>query len=129
MSSRYRVTFLVWCLFSGCAGARPAARGDLRAATLVAYGRPTTDVTGAGPARGLSVKVERLREGVVADPARMMEVRRSMERQISLQVHDIPEERYRGLVRPRLERALLEAGLTQADADCVLGGVDYHRSL
>ena len=57
------------------------------------------------------------------------DVRRSMERQISLQVHDIPEERYRGLVRPRLERALLEAGLTQADADCVLGGVDYHRSL
>src|SRR5205814_4877522 len=54
----------------------------------------------------LVVKVERIPEGALHDPAQMMDLRRSMERQIDAQVGRMPEARYRATVRPRLAQAL-----------------------
>src|SRR4051812_9239438 len=127
MTLRYRVTtFLALNLLAGagCAGSSAESRG-----TLVAYTRPSTDVPVADRSPGLVVKVERIPEGALHDPAQMVELRRSMERQIDVQVGRMPEARYRATVRPGLARALLAAGLPEADIDYILRGVDYHRAL
>jgi hypothetical protein len=63
------------------------------------------------------------------DPALMMDLRLSIERQISAQVAGLSNERYRTVARPRVVTALRTAGLEQADVDYILRGVDYHRSL
>jgi hypothetical protein len=127
MTLRYRVTtFLALNLLAGagCAGSSPESRG-----TLVAYARPSTDVAVTARSPELVVKVERIPEGALHDPAQMMDLRRSMERQIDAQVGRMPEARYRAAVRPRLAQALLAAGLPAADIDYILRGVDYHRAL
>jgi hypothetical protein len=130
MTARYSLKFLALTLFAaaGCGGGRFETR-EGGAGPLVAYARASSDVPASEPERGLIVKVDPVRPGTLADPSRMMELRLSMERQISLQVKDVPEGRYRSLVRPRLESALLAAGLTEADVAYILHGVDYHRSL
>jgi hypothetical protein len=52
-----------------------------------------------------------------------------MERQIALKLRSVPEGQYQRQVRPQLARELERAGLARAEADAILHGVDYHRSL
>jgi|1186.fasta_scaffold211532_1 hypothetical protein len=96
------------------------------APTLVAYAGAASDVVVAEKA--IAIQVERVPEAILGDPARMLALRLSMERQIESQTKDISEGRYRRLVRPRLARELLAAGLAPVDVDGILLGVDYHRS-
>jgi hypothetical protein len=129
MTVRHCLRFLALTLTfaAGCGGARLETReGE---APLVAYARPSSDVASSGPARDLVVTVERMGQGTLHDPARMMDLRISIERQISAQVNGLSEERYRTRARPRLAESLRAAGLEQADVDYILRGVDYHRSL
>jgi hypothetical protein len=111
---------------AGCGSARLESR---EAAPLIAYTRASSDVATSGPARGLVVTVEPFRDGTLHDPALMMDLRLSIERQISAQVAGLSNECYRTVARPRVVTALRTAGLEQADVDYILRGVDYHRSL
>jgi hypothetical protein len=95
--------------------------------TLVAYAGAGTDLVVAEKA--VTIHVERIPASILGDPARILALRLSMERQIETQTKDISEGRYQRLVRPRLARELLAAGLAPADVDGILRGVDYHRSL
>jgi hypothetical protein len=125
MSIRASLTFLVLGLtVLGCGGTRP----ETREGALVAYGRPSSDVPAARAPR-LVVKVAPIPEEVLRDPAQMMDLRSSIERQLCVQVRDFSPERYQNVVRPHLAQALLAAGLTRPVVDEILSSVDYHRSL
>jgi hypothetical protein len=128
MTVRHSSMFLALTLTfaAGCGAATSESR---EAAPLIAYARPSSDVTSSGRARELVVKVEPIREGSLHDPAKMMDLRFSIERQVSAQVQGMTDERYRSVARPRVVEALRAAGLEQADVDYILRGVDYHRSL
>jgi hypothetical protein len=95
---------------------------------MVAYGRPSSDVPISRSPR-LVVEIDRIREETLRDPARMMVLRMSIERQISLQVRGFSPQRYQQEVRPRLGEALLAAGFPRPVVDGILSGVDYRRSL
>jgi hypothetical protein len=105
----------------GCAGPGSSNRG-----ALMAYSHPPGDPPPAARGR---IEVEPISEGILRDPARMVELRLWIERQIGVQTADIPQERYQRDVRPRLARALRSSGLLPVDVDQILRGVDYHRSL
>jgi hypothetical protein len=131
MNLRNTLTSLVLGVTStvGC-GAGPTTRAADSATTLMAYTRATSDVVLTGrPVGGAAVKVQRIPETLLRDPARMLALRISWERQISSQVRDLPERRYRNHVRPLLVHALQVAGLSSVEVDGVLRGVDDDRSL
>jgi hypothetical protein len=115
---------------AGCAGAGAETPRRSAAGMLMAYAGRSSDVTSTATAGGRgAIEIERIPQAILRDPTRTMAAKVAIERQIGFQVKDIPETRYRRLVRPGLAHALLAAGLSGVDVDYILHGVDYHRSL
>jgi hypothetical protein len=110
----------------GCATAPPGARPE---PLLIAHVGASSDVAASLPVKRIVVEVEPIPEEIRRDPARMAEVRVWMERQIALKLRSVPEGQYERQVRPQLARELERVGLAGPEADAILRGVDYHRSL
>src|SRR5437762_8662367 len=88
-------------------------QSDVRQPTLLAYAGPIgkAPVAGGGPTTAV-IRVERIPQEILRDPARMVSVRLWMERQIATQTRDIPEPRYQRVIRPGLAHELAVSGLS-----------------
>jgi hypothetical protein len=107
----------------GCGSTRPESRSG--PSQLLAYSRPASDLGVERPT--IEIAVERIPEQVLRDPTRVLSLRLFLARQLEFRTREVPEERYQRLVRPHLAHQLRAAGLSQVDADLVLGDVDAHR--
>jgi hypothetical protein len=130
MTMRHSALFLAMSFVVGCATAEREGGPAAKPALLMAHAPPSSDVTASRPAfKSVRFEIEPVPEDVRRDAVRMVEVRAWMELQIGRQLRNIPDDQYRGQVRPQLARELQTAGLSQGDVGAILRGIDYHRTL
>jgi hypothetical protein len=112
---------------AACGG---ATAGMSSSGSLLASTRPASDVAWSPAAtREPGSAAGRVPEETLRDPARLMEARQWVRRQIVIQARAIPEDRYQRRVRPRLVRQLGDSGFAAEDVQAILADVDYSRRL
>jgi hypothetical protein len=70
----------------------------------------------------------RVPEAVLRDPAERLLLMAQLRRQITDQTRQIPEPRFRAVVRPQLAGQLRQAGFSADDAEHILLEVDQSRA-
>lgn len=130
MTMRHSALFLAMSFVVGCATAEREGGPAAKPALLMAHAPPSSDVTASRPPfKSIRFEIEPVAEDVRRDAVQMVEVRAWMERQLTQQLRNIPDDQYRTEVRPRLAQELQTAGLSDGDVDAILRGIDYHRTL
>jgi hypothetical protein len=116
-----RATLIVFALSSlvGCSGMQQPDR------SLLALNRSA--VVTSPDRQEPTVRVERVPEAVLRDPTERLLLMARLRRQIADRTRQIPEARFREVVRPQLAENLRQAGFTPVDAEDILAQVDESR--